>query len=293
MNFKALSLLAISILLASGCSSDGDSTDTGTVSVGITDAAVKNASQVYLAITGVTFKGPDGETFFDVIPENEEYLQVPLLDLAGSASQTLVTDVEMTAGKYQWVRLEVVTEGEMDTYLLLNGDDTPHELTIPSSAQSGLKLNRGFTLPANGSADFTLDVDLQKSLVEDNNGFKLKPVIRMVDNVEAGHIAGTVDGTTLSANNCASAKVYLFTDQDAAPVDINGDSGPELVADVDETNNYSFGFVVAGDYTVSLACFAENDPGDDPEADDTLDFLTSRNVTVIAKKTETADLPEV
>lgn len=288
MKLKIL-LIAVSAIFISACSSDSsNSDDTGTVSVSITDAPVANASEVHLAISGITFKGPDGQVFHSLatgaVPD---YTQVELTELAGTLSETLLSNIEMTAGEYQWIRLEVVTEGDMDTYLVLD-DGSEHELTIPST--TGLKLNRGFTLPANGSASFTLDVNLQKSLVEEASGYKLKPVIRMVDNVEVGHIAGTIDSTLLSDNFCTDASVYLFSGSDTTPTDINGDTGPEMVANMDVSNNqYALGFVVTGDYTVSVVC----DVVDDPEAADTLVFLASRNVTVIASETATADLPKI
>ena len=287
MKLKTLAI-ALSAIFITACSSDSsNSNDTGTVSVGITDAPVENASEVHLAISGITFKGPDGQVFHSLATDTEDYTQVELTELAGTASETLLSNIEMTAGEYQWIRLEVVTEGDMDTYLVLD-DGSEHELTIPST--TGLKLNRGFTLPANGSASFTLDVDLQKSLVEEASGYKLKPVIRMVDNVEVGHITGTIDGTILSGNSCTDASVYLFSGLDTIPTDINGDTGPDIVTNMDVSNNqYAFGFVVAGDYTVSLVC----DVVDDPEAEDTLNFLASRNVTVTASETVTADLPEI
>ena len=286
MKFKALAV-ALSAIFISACSSgSGDSDDTGTISVDITDAPVSNASEVHLAISGITFKGPDGQVSQSLATDTEDYTQVELTALAGAASESLLSDIEMTAGEYQWIRLDVVTDGDMDTYLVLD-DETTHELTIPSA--TGLKLNRGFTLPANGSASFTLDVDLQKSLVENAGGYQLKPVIRMVDNVEVGHIAGEIDATTLSDNSCTDASVYLFSGSDAEPTDINGDAGPDMVANMDDMNKYAFGFVVAGDYTVSLVC----DVVDDPEAEDTLDFLASRNVTVTASETATADIPEI
>jgi hypothetical protein len=281
--------IALSTIFITACSSDSNDTgnDTGTVSVGITDAPVANASEVHLAISGITFKGPDGQVFHSLTTDTEDYTQIELTELAGIASETLLSNVEMTAGEYQWIRLEVVTEGDMDTYLVLD-DASTHELTIPST--TGLKLNRGFTLPANGSASFTLDVDLQKSLVEEASGYKLKPVIRMVDNVEVGHIAGTIDGTILSVNSCTDASVYLFSGSDATLTDIDVDTGPDMVTNMDVSNNkYAFGFVVTGDYTVSMVC----DVVDDPEAEDTLDFLASRNVTVTASETITADLPEI
>jgi uncharacterized lipoprotein YajG len=282
MKLKALPLALLALFFAA-CSSDNSSTDTGSISVDITDAPVTDAAQVYLAISGITFKGPDGQVFKSLATDTEAYQQVALLELAGSASESLLSGEEMTAGEYQWMRLEVVTEGALDTYLELD-DGAVYELTIPST--TGLKLNRGFTLPANGTASFTLDIDLQKSLVSDSNGYKLKPVIRILDNSEVGHITGTIDATTLSDNNCTEASIYLFSGADATPTDIDVDSGPELVAEMDTTNNeYTLGFVVAGDYTASLIC----DVVDDPDATDTLTFLASQNVTVTASETVTAD----
>lgn len=83
--------------------------------------------------------------------------------------------------------------------------------------------------------------------------------------------------------------VYLFSGSGTLPTDINGEADPDMVAIMDDMNKYAFGFVVAGDYTVSLVCNVV----DDPEAEDTLDFLTSRNVTVTASETVTADLPVI
>jgi hypothetical protein len=68
-----------------------------------------------------------------------------------------------------------------------------HELTIPSGMQSGLKLNRGFDVPAGGSADFTIDFDLHKSVHMTGSGsYMLRPTLRMVDNIMVGSISGTV-----------------------------------------------------------------------------------------------------
>ena len=35
-----------------------------------------NASQVYLAISSVTLRGPDGEVSYDVTPEGEDFLAI-------------------------------------------------------------------------------------------------------------------------------------------------------------------------------------------------------------------------
>ena len=132
-------------------------------------------------------------------------------------------------------------------------------------------------------------LDLQKSLIKDADGYKLKPVIRMVDNTEVGHISGSVDASLLSSNGCSSASVYLYSGFDATPVDINTETAPELVAPVDFTdaNSFSMGFVLAGDYTLTLVCNLQ----DDPEAEDELDFIKSENAAVTTGYTTTVSFP--
>jgi hypothetical protein len=62
-----------------------------------------------------------------------------------------------------------------------------HELTIPSEVKTGLKLNRGFVVPAGGSANFTIDFDLRKSVHLPMSGtdYLLRPTLRLADNAMA------------------------------------------------------------------------------------------------------------
>ena len=79
---------------------------------------------------------------------------------------------------------------------------------VPSGSQTGLKLVRGFTLLAGGSADFTIDFDLRKSVVDPKGGqgMHLKPALRLIDNAQSGTITGTVAGE-LIASACADASL--------------------------------------------------------------------------------------
>ena len=70
----------------------------------------------------------------------------------------------MPAGDYEWIRLIVDNEQDVrDSYVVLTSGEEC-ELRVPSGAESGLKLNRGFTLPADGSVALTIDFDLRKSI---------------------------------------------------------------------------------------------------------------------------------
>jgi hypothetical protein len=69
------------------------------------------------------------------------------------------------------------------SYIVTEGGAV-HGLYIPSSAESGLKLNRGFTLPIGGSADFVAEFDLMKSVHAPKGldpDYIMRPTIRLMD----------------------------------------------------------------------------------------------------------------
>lgn len=281
-------LCALSIVAFAGCQMESSEEGLGKASFKLTDAPVTNAENVFLTLSSITLKGPNGQVSYEFTNDDNEPepLVVDLLSLTGATAVSLIEDWTLPAGEYQWIRLTVETDGVDDTYLILNDDGGGHhELTVPSGE---LKLNRGFTVPANGSVDFTLDVDLSKSLVLANGNYKLKPVIRLIDNADAGHIDGTVETTTFTDNSCDSIAVYAFEGADATAEDIyitaDINEGPELLAWVDTSTtpySYELGFLTTGDYTLHLACFGV-DESDDPEVDDDVDFIADieQNVTV-------------
>ncbi|WP_049824334.1 DUF4382 domain-containing protein [Desulfurivibrio alkaliphilus] len=253
------------------------------LSLSVTDAPVAEATAVWVQFSGVELQSSShGRQTFDF---SEEPKQIDLLALEGGGSELLLDEVSLPAGNYQWVRLMVDTEpGVLDSYLVSATGE--HELTIPSGDQTGLKLIRGFVVPAGGHADFTIDFDLRKSVVgDDEKGYKLRPTLRMVDNSEVGAVIGHVD----IANLCGSeegAAVYVFPGPDTSPVDINinEEQGPLVVAPVrfnEEEGQYCYraAFLTAGEYTLALTCQADQD---DPEATDDIAFVEQQNVMVEA-----------
>lgn len=292
-------IIAMTAVSALAACNTGSGTQTGQMSLQITDGAVTDASAVHLTISAVTVKGPDGMITYNITDENGDpsTRSIELLSLSGANAESIIEDWELTAGRYQWIRLHSVTEGIGDTYVTMPDGD--HELTIPSS---DLKLVSGFTIPANGHADFTVDIDLSKGLVESHGSYKLKPAMRLLNNAEAGHISGILQPELYSNNGCTDIAVYAFAGNDTPADDIFNDEGPELVAWADNDTGvyrYELGFLSAGDYTLHLAC----DPVDDPEADnygpevedseETVSFIEGQqvNITVNDKETVTRDFP--
>ncbi len=297
-SLKFLTVTALAASLAACGGDGGDSQATGTLSLGITDAPVDELKEVNITVTGVEIKPASGESRrYDF----EEPLALDLLALQGGNAALLLNDEEVPAGEYNWVRLYISTEPGELTAVDMNGG--VHDLYIPSGAQTGLKLVRGFTVPAGGDADFTIDFDVRKSIVDPQGSnpsgaeYFLKPALRLIDNVEAGTISGTVDGT-LIAEACADAAtfdggVYVHTGADQVPDDLGSTNEPLVVAPVafDGTAYaYTAAFISAGNYTVSYTCDLDTREDANGElVDEELTFYGTQNVTVVADTTTTAD----
>ncbi|WMS86113.1 DUF4382 domain-containing protein [Pleionea litopenaei] len=271
----------VSALILVGC--DSSDKNNGTISLKLTDAPVDSATEVVVEFTGVEIKPTEGAALqFDF----DEPRQIDLLALQNGATEPLLTQEVVTAGSYNWVRLKVNADNQvMDSYISFEGGET-YSLYVPSGSQSGLKLNQGFNVAIGQDADFTIDFDLRKSIVDPQSNqvdYLLKPSLRIIDNTEIGEISGSVANATMEQASCIDGGVvYLFQDADTPPDDMGSESPPLSSANVtynDSENTYEFmfAFVAPGEYTLSLTCDAQND---DPEADDSITFIESLNATV-------------
>ena len=136
-----------------------------------------------------------------------------------------------------------------------------------------MKLSSSIVVPANGEADYTIDFDVRRSVVlrgnaQNNNGYLLKPVLRLIDNTQAGSISGTFTDTTLFDTDCSDSDplthnvVYVFEGADVIPDDYDSTVAEGAVQPVttaivnfdDGEYSYTTAPLLAGDYTVSLTC---------------------------------------
>ena len=286
--FKTTILLGSIALALTACKSDDDP-DKGKLAVAVTDAPIDDAEAVVVQFTGIEIQGEGGSQSFDFASAKT----IDLLELTGDESLELLPQTELDAGQYQWMRLKVNAErGVTDSYIDING--ARYSLFIPSGSQTGLKLNRPFVVAAGGLTDLTIDFDLRKSVHEPQDAaedYYLRPTLRIVDNAEVGHINGMIDPNLINAAECSdSSAVYLFEGADAEVDDVDATEPEPITTGLVEVDNngdyvYEIGFVMAGEYTLGFTCEAAND---DPEVDDTINFITS-NVTVTADSTVTVD----
>lgn len=309
-----VALLATGALVLAGCggSSGGSSDDTGQVSFSMTDAPVDDAAQVVIAMTEFELKPAEGEAFrVAVIPdEGQGYRALDLLAFTNGESALLIDGEEVPAGEYEWLRIYFEEEA---SFVMLD-DGGVYPLFIPSGAQTGYKLNSGFTVPVNDSVAYMLDFDLRKSLrlppgLGGPNGedrtYLLRPTVRIMNAEETGGVEGTVADELLALNNaetCASGDVvYAFEGHDIDPLAAEA----PLVTDVVELNTetgaseYRLAYLLPGDYTLAFSCSASLDDGEtyppEPPAeptDPTFGFSEQINVTVVSGAVKQCDIPQ-
>ena len=271
-----LSVAGMAVLLAAcggGSSSGGAST--GSLSLSLTDASIDSADEVVVEFYGVELQPADGARFsFDFTERctlDPASCQIDLLALTGGVSELILDAETVPSGQYSWVRLMVnANENIRDSYIIVGGQE--FELRIPSGSESGLKLNRGFVVPASGVADFTIDFDLRKSVHDPvgSSDYILRPTLRLVDNTEVGTLSGSVDPAFFAGGDCNGA-VYVFSGGTVgAPDDEDGEGGgPDPITSVlvpaDGTHNYKVAFLPEGDYLIAFTCDAM---ADDPAVDD-------------------------
>lgn len=312
---KRLFLVALAGSLAA-CGGGGGNGGTGSLSMGVSDAPVDEADEVVVTFTGIELLGDDGgvrQSFTFGTPQ-----QVDLLQQQGDQQFFLIQGEQIPAGVYREVRLLVQ---DMDNascnpgappypnYIRIGSTTSP--LIVPSGGSSGFKVKGPITVAAGGSAAYTVDFDLRKSIAERGTTgcYNLKPVLRVVDNAQVGRLAGTVDpalfASTPSCNlvdptTADGVSVYVFTGNGVTPDDYdNNEPNPLTTAllnkNQDGTFSYTVGFLLAGNYTVALSCQAGDDlPPETSEptsGDNAITFIQPTDAAISADETTVVDFP--
>ena len=283
----AFGVLAASAVLLAGCGGSGSGSDetatTGFLSLGISDGPIHEARKVCITFNEIELKSGSETTIIELNPVRI----INLLDFQGADAAPLLINEEVNAGDYQWMRLGIdavrgtqinagtITGTQCDgdaSYIVMN-DDSAYNLYVPSGANSGLKLVGGFTVPPGESPHFTAEFDLAKSITAPpglDPDVILRPVIRLVNDLDVGELAGVVDSALATAEGCEPS-VYVFADGvtpnpigiDDDPVSTDTDPNDpvatamvakQLNNDESETGNYSVGFLWPGDYEAAFTC---------------------------------------
>lgn len=288
---KLLMIAGLGALIS--CGSDSDSDESARFSLAVTDAPIDQATQVVVQFTAIELKPRNGSS---VVINLASPQSIDLLDLQNGETATLLDQHTIAAGQYDWLRLAVNAEFDnvYDSYIVF--DNLQHELFVPSGAQTGLKLNQGFTVAEGQTARFVIDFDLRKSIVEPvgQPGYFLKPTLRLIDLQQVGALSGEIAEARI-ISLCQGEElgaVYVYRGADVMPDDVDG-RDPEPLTSVlvyrdDERYRYHVGFLAPGNYTAAYTCDAVNDL---PESDQPLVFTTPANVVISTNATTTLNFP--
>jgi hypothetical protein len=131
--------------------------------------------------------------------------KIDLLSLTNGVLSTL-GQTALPAGNYQQIRLVLDANNGAGSAALANSvvptGASEQTLDTPSAVQSGIKINRPFTVSSGTLTDLVLDFDACKSVVKRGNGsYGLKPVVTAIPMVVSGVVTGVV-------SSAAGASVY-------------------------------------------------------------------------------------
>lgn len=202
-------------------------TQTGTLRVSITDAT-GDFDEV-----NITFSEVSAHIDSEWVTVSIEPQTVNLLDFTNGETFELGSN-EVPAGHYTQVRLkideaEVVTDGET------------HPVTIPSNAQTGLKLVLNFTILEGETVELILDFDAHRSIITTGppnspRNYMMKPTIRVITMSNTGSISGMVTNPTNAPVAFAIANTDTIT---STPVNVS-------------SGHFKLAFLPAGIYTVAI-----------------------------------------
>jgi hypothetical protein len=318
---RAVGVVLFGGLLATACGGGGGggSGGSGSISVNLTDAPVDSAMEVLVVFTGLELHRTNGES---VSIDFGTPRSIDLIKLQGGVTSALTQDATVPVGEYDWMRLKVLAtrNSTSESYIrLLSGLQFP--LWIPSGAESGLKVNRPFTVAQGSTTRLLVDFDLRKSVHAppgQEPNYILRPTLRLLDQIQVGRIEATVNlatltaaqlGATVPVSQCRSG-LYLFSGAAATPDDQDGDAadGADPVIYLPVPNDgvataptVSIPFVEVGTYTLAATCNFDVDAADandyNPSAVQgapgyqTMRWTTVGNLSVASGGTRTVAVP--
>ena len=217
MNLKQIKLLSIfflTLLVSYSCSKNEAGT-TANVKLKLVDAP-GDYQEVNVEIIDIQYSGSEEDTGWKSFSSFAGPVNVDLTTLI-AGNNLLLSDEIIETGMLSQIRL-ILSDNNS---ILLEGETETRALSAPSAQQSGLKLKLDQTLESGFSYTYILDWDVQKSIVSSGNsgGYNLKPVIRVIAEVNSAIITGVVvadeDKDPATANTLiADAVVSVYTSSD-------------------------------------------------------------------------------
>lgn len=279
-------VILCALLLLTSCG--GGSGNANNLNIYVADGPIDNAASVMVSLTEVAVTGDQGTQYFP-FPSSTP---INFYQLQGGLSQFLIS-TSLPAGHYTSITLYFdAAPGTLDSNITLIGNGNTYPLVIPAGQPTTYTVPVNFIVFQNINANYTLDLDLRKSVLPDPtnpNQYLLQPSLRAVNNSDFGNITGTV-ANTLVSSGCNPA-VYVYSGN-VTPTDVNVNAPAGSVQPISSalvgingtTAEFAFsvGFLPPGQYTAAFTCQANLD---DPTKTDNIQFLATATTSVAAGNT--------
>jgi len=287
-------LLILTQVPLSGCgcgfdcnsNNNSNSNDPASLTLGFSDSLPEDLKQVVIEVESITLgSGADSKVINKfTIPEqgrvDEETFQIDLLKYRGVQQLTVIEDLELPAGNYSNVSIEINADG---SYVVQQADDNQKPLTVSGGTLTipGMQLS-------SGNQVFTVEFGLAQALQFEsaNERYLLsKTGIRIENNLTGATLSGEVDSDLFDTESPCDEKptptsgnrVYLYKGSnltsntladvfttDSTTTIPDNKLAPFAVASLIEDNQtenwkYAFGYMPAGDYTLAFSCNTATD----------------------------------
>ena len=174
-------IMLLAVGLFTGCEGDHiQPGTTGNLLLYITDAPGE-FDEVNLNVVRVEVHREGGP--WEVI--NNENQTIDLLEYR-NGMMAVLADADLDAGIYTQIRLIL---GDGNNVVV---DGVPHNLTVPSGMQTGLKLVRSFAIEPDYTYELVIDFNVHHSIHTSELGYMLKPTVRVEPLALTGAIGGYV-----------------------------------------------------------------------------------------------------
>jgi hypothetical protein len=293
-NLLALTLVAgVTMTQLSGCgcgfdcnSDGGGTTPTGSLTLGLSDAPLDDASEVVLVLDQVVLRGSGINDVtidrFTVDDAEADTVSIDLLQYPGLSQLAIIEDLELVAGTYTAVEL-VILDGDLNFSYVIDSEGQK-----PLNADSSTLLLPGLSIEAGVDQSYTIEFELGLSLsdINDAESYRLSNAgIRVVDNSTSASVSGSISTDLFSEGEVCAAKpdplagnrVYLYSGHGLLATELadahTADSAitvpaaaiaplamvKPLANDAFARWDYIIAYLPAGDYTLAFSCAAEDD----------------------------------
>jgi hypothetical protein len=190
MRWVAIIGALAALLLTGGCFGLGGSrnaSETGSLTMFLVDAPASNIEEVNVRIKRVEVNRDGKWETLNNFAAQGGFVDVNLLDLR--FDKALLGEQSLPAGAYSQIRLIV---DETVSNVVIAGASYP--LKTPSGAQTGLKINHDFVVPAGGAVALVLDADVSEFVQKlgSKDEYLMSPTAVRVVDLQSGAISGRV-----------------------------------------------------------------------------------------------------